>query len=812
MTLRFGWLPTAMLVLCTTAVFAQEAKTQQAPLVIGTALDYPPYSFLDENGQAAGYNVDLTRAVAEAVGLDVEIRIGPWSEIRKALETGKIDAIAGMFYSAKRHELVDFSPPYTIIHHAIFLRRGSPAIETEEDLRGKDIIVTRGDIMHDYVLDNGLCDRPVLVDTQADALRLLASGKHDCALAAKLPGLHWSKELGLSNIVTAGLLLRPSNYCYAVAEGNTALRRRLGEGVAILGETGAHEEIYDKWLGVLQPRGLSAGTVLLYVGFVAVPLVLLLTLFAVWSRTLKRQVARRTKDLRQSEERYRAVVEGTPVLICRFLPGGEITYVNEAYCRYFEKTPEELVGSSFLLLIPESDRETVMANISALTVDSPSQSHEHRVISLDGEVRWQHWTNHVQFDAQGQAVAYHSIGEDITDRKLAEEERDRLEEQLRHAQKMEAVGQLAGGIAHDFNNILTIILGNAELLKMDPPLAGKQAAFADEVITGAKRAADLTSQLLAFARKGKRQVEPVDINSIVTETVNILTHTIDRRIDIRLELHASPSIVMGDPTQLHGAMLNLGVNARDAMADGGVLTYATRGVTLTKADCDKHPYELTPGDFLEIRITDTGAGMDERTQKRIFEPFFTTKEAGKGTGLGLAGVYGCIRSHDGSISVSSEPGRGAMFTILLPLAAADAAVTGRTVAGDEPVRGTEHVLIVDDEESVRDFVRTSLQSLGYTVSACADGAAGVDYYRRHHQEIDLVILDLIMPRMNGLDAFREMKKIEANVRVLVSSGFSYTQATRQMLDEGALALLNKPFSIAKLSQAVAEHIQHDSSR
>jgi len=646
---------------------------------------------------------------------------------------------------------------------------------------------------------------------------------------------------------------------------------------------------------------------------------------------------RTKRALAESEQNYRTIAEDTPMLLCRFLPGCRISYVNKAYCDYFDKTPEQLIGKTFLTLIPETDRKEVIAHISALRIESPTQTHEHRVIAPHDELRWQQWTNRAIFDEKGRVISYQSVGEDITDRKRAnealrkernfaesllntaqaiilvldtdgrivrfnpymkeisgyslaevqgkdwfstflpesdrvkikdvfknalsdiqtrgnvnsiltrdggrrdiewyyttmkdddgnvvgvlavglditkrnqaEQERRQLEEQLRHAQKMEAVGQLAGGIAHDFNNILTAILGNAELLKMDLTSEGKQAAFNDEVIKGANRAADLTKQLLSFARKGKWRVVPVDIHDVVTQTANMLTHTIDRRIDIRLKLHASASIVTGDPTQLHSALLNLGVNARDAMPDGGTLTYATRNVTLTKSDCDKHPYELTPGGFLEIRITDTGAGMDKKTQKRIFEPFFTTKEMGKGTGLGLAGVYGCVRSHDGSVSVSSKPGMGATFTILLPLANSNVEAPDRIAASNEPAKGTGRILLVDDEESVRNFVREALENLGYTVSACADGVAGIDYYRKHHQEIDLVILDLIMPRMSGQDAFRELKKINPHVSVLVSSGFSHTQATRQMLDEGVPALLNKPFQITELARAVAEHIHRDS--
>jgi len=483
---------------------------------------------------------------------------------------------------------------------------------------------------------------------------------------------------------------------------------------------------------------------------------------------------------------------------------------NAAYLQAFAKTSDEVIGRTVAEVFGEEFFTTVI---------KPRAER-----CLAGEhIRYQDWFDFPVTGRKYMDIAYSPYlgpdteprgfvvsGRDITDRKQAEEERDHLEAQLRQAQKMEAIGQLAGGIAHDFNNILTAIMGNAELLKMDLPAEGKQATFTDEIIRGAARAADLTRQLLAFARKGKRQVTPVDVHNIVHQTVKMLTHSIDKRIEIHLELHASASTVMGDPTQLQNAMLNLGVNARDAMGDGGVLTYATRDVTLSKTECDKHPYELTPGSFLEIRITDTGVGMDQQTQKRVFEPFFTTKEVGKGTGLGLAGVYGCVRSHDGSVSVSSKPGQGATFTILLPLTDTSASATERTVSSDEPVRGTGHVLVVDDEESIRNFVRTSLQNLGYTVSVCSNGAAGVDYYREHHQEIDLVILDLIMPRMNGQDTFGEVKKINANVRVLVSSGFTHTQATYQMLDEGVLALLNKPFQITELSEAVARHIQYNS--
>ena len=227
------------MMLVTAPGIAAEGQVAESPrIIVGGDYNYPPYEFLDENGNPMGYNVELTRAIAETMGMNVEIKLGPWGEIRKALESGEIDTIHGMFYSEERNKAVDFSPPHTIVHHAIFARRDTPKIESVEELRGKDIIVMRGDIMHDYVLENGLSDSPVLAETQADALRLLSSGEHDYALVAKLPGLYWVRELKLSNIVTVGLFL-PSKYChaeycYAVKNGNTALLARFSEGLAIL--------------------------------------------------------------------------------------------------------------------------------------------------------------------------------------------------------------------------------------------------------------------------------------------------------------------------------------------------------------------------------------------------------------------------------------------------------------------------------------------------------------------------------------------------------------------------------------------------
>jgi len=379
-----------------------------------------------------------------------------------------------------------------------------------------------------------------------------------------------------------------------------------------------------------------------------------------------------------------------------------------------------------------------------------------------------------------------------------------LQERLRQSQKMEAIGELAGGVAHDFNNLLTGIMGNAQLISMRVEPDSQEAGFAEAIVKASTRAADLTRQLLSFSRKGRFQTIPVDVHLVIGEAVGLLKHSIDRRIVIRQDLAASPSIVTGDPGQLQNAILNLGVNARDAMKGGGDLLIATRNVMLDKEYCYAHSDDALPGPYIEISVSDTGAGMDAELQKRIFEPFFTTKKAGEGTGLGLAGVYGTVKSHFGLIHVYSKLDAGSTFKVLLPLA--DSVTVETQDDQDRAVRGKGRVLVVDDEETVRNFAAAALEELGYTVVACADGVEAIEIYRREGQSIDLVLLDLIMPKLDGEDAFRLMKDIDPSVHVLLASGFSRDRTVDALLGQGARGFLSKPYSIDELSREVARCI------
>lgn len=385
-------------------------------------------------------------------------------------------------------------------------------------------------------------------------------------------------------------------------------------------------------------------------------------------------------------------------------------------------------------------------------------------------------------------------------------EQYRLENQLRQSEKLQAVGQLAGGVAHDFNNMLGGILGAAELLIKEVERESKAYRYADMISQAAGRAADLTEKLLDFSRKGKQLSTPVDIHAIIRETVSILERSIDKRIDLTCHLGASKSTVIGDPSQLQNAILNLGINARDAMLDGGSLRLSTENRVLDQTYCDSCAGEMWPGDYIMISVSDTGVGIPATMLGNIFEPFFTTKEQGKGTGLGLAAVYGSVQDHKGDIKVYSEAGKGSVFHLYLPVE--DSRECRREDQAGIPERqGRGTILLVDDEEIIRAIAAPMLEEMGYTVLTAMDGEDGLRQYKQHLKTIDLVLLDMVMPRLNGTETFRAIRKINPEAKVVLSSGFARDARIEDLKAEGLLGFVKKPFRCGELADLLATHLR-----
>jgi signal transduction histidine kinase/uncharacterized membrane protein len=391
------------------------------------------------------------------------------------------------------------------------------------------------------------------------------------------------------------------------------------------------------------------------------------------------------------------------------------------------------------------------------------------------------------------------------------EEKRKLAEQLRQSQKMEAIGLLAGGIAHDFNNLLSGVSGFAQLIKRrfakDNP---EMMKLVDPILDAAARGSSLTKQLLAFARKGKYQQVNFDLHDVIERTMALLRRTIDKRIQISRDLRALEPVIMGDPSQIENALLNLALNARDAMPEGGDLVFHTERVTIGADEVVSisGKYHINPGTFILISVVDTGMGMNEETKTRLFEPFFTTKEVGKGTGLGLASVYGCIKNHNGYIEVDSSVGQGTTVRIYFPAALGPAETPARTEEKTGPVvKGKGHILVIDDEDIVRSIIREMLSDLGYSVALCGNGEDAIEYYRRHQPEIDLVIIDMIMPKMGGFDCLRHLKKFNPDIKAIISTGYSMAEDTQQIMTWGIAGFIQKPFDAGELSKAISDALR-----
>ena len=379
-------------------------------------------------------------------------------------------------------------------------------------------------------------------------------------------------------------------------------------------------------------------------------------------------------------------------------------------------------------------------------------------------------------------------------------ERKKLEEQLRKSQKMEAMGLLAGGIAHDFNNLLTGILGYANLLSLKEGGDPGVAKAAGIIQRSAERASQLTAQLLGFAERGKNQNVPVELGRVIASVTGVLERTQNPRIRIVTSLRPERGGVLGDPSQLDQVVMNLAINACYAMPDGGQLKITTEPVTLDETFCRERDW-MSPGKYLLLSVSDTGVGISPENMERIFDPFFTTKAHGKGTGLGLSMVFGIVKNHGGCVDVRSEEGAGSVFRVYLPEspegAPKETAVTDPTLP-----RGHGRILLVDDQEPVREVAKDMLEALGYEVITAADGLEGVSRYRDLWREIDLVILDMIMPNMSGGDCFRRMKEINPKARVVLSSGYSMDGAIQNVMNEGILAFIQKPYRLEELSRVV----------
>ena len=506
------------------------------------------------------------------------------------------------------------------------------------------------------------------------------------------------------------------------------------------------------------------------------------------------------KSLENSEKRYRHLIESVTdyiytVKIENYKPvatthgPGCVTvtgYTSEEYA----KDPNQ-----WYHMIYEEDKKSITEHADKILSGETAPHIEHRIIHKDGSIRWVKNTMVPHYDEKGILVAYDGLITDITERK-------KLEGQLRQSQKMEAIGRIAGGIAHDFNNILTAIIGYASLLQMkmrkDDPLRRN----AEQVITSAERAANLTQSLLAFSRKQISNPLPVNLNKIINRVESLLLRVIGEDIELKTMLSDKDLTVMADHVQTEQVLMNLATNARDAMPEGGLLTIETSTMEIDEEYVKVQGYGKL-GRYALISVTDSGIGMDEKIKARIFEPFFTTKEIGKGTGLGLSIVYGIVKQHNGYINCYSEQGKGTTFRICLPIIKGE--VKEIKQAGiSAQIGGTETVLVAEDEEEVRELTKVVLEEFGYSVIEAVNGDDAVKKFMENKDKVQLLLLDVKMPKMSGKEAYDRIRKIKPDIKTLFASGYPADYVYKKdMLGAGG-DFVSKPISPTELLKKVRE--------
>ena len=511
---------------------------------------------------------------------------------------------------------------------------------------------------------------------------------------------------------------------------------------------------------------------------------------------LKQEILERReieKALRQSEQRFRSLAETTCDWVWEVDRNGVYTYTNPKVWDLLGYEPAEVLGKQPFDFMPLEEKERIgKFFMDIVEYRKPLSQLVNVNLHKDGRRIILETSGVPVFDEEGNYSGYRGIDRDVSERKIKEEEHLRLS-------KLESTGLLAGGLAHDFNHLLMGIQGYASLALMDLDPSHPNYEKLQRIEENVQSGADLTRQLLGFARGGRYDVKPTDMNDIIAKTSSMFGRT-KKEISIYQTYGKDLWPVEIDRGQMEQVFMNLYVNAWQAMPGGGEIHLETERIVLDEVMVI--PYAVKPGRYVKISVTDTGIGMDEKTKAQIFDPFFTTKKMGRGTGLGLATVYGIINGHKGMINVHSEPGHGTTFTIYLP--ASDKEVVKENVVPDKIVEGTETILLTDDEKMVREVSAKMLEFMGYRVYAAGSGQEAIAIYMEKRDEIDLVILDMIMPGMSGGETFNRLREINSEINVLLSSGYSINGQAQEILDHGCKGFLQKPFHLEKLSRKLRE--------
>lgn len=787
-----------------------EYSGPSGPIRIGIfALE--PISFLDESGIAQGFNPSLLRQISANEGWQAVFVYGNWGEGMDRLESGDIDLMVNVAYTEERAKKLDYNyEPVMELWGQVFIKPNGE-IKSISDLAGKRVgILRRGINGKNFIKtanELGVTCNYVSYETLSDIFTAVQKGEVAAGVTPQHYGL---RHASAYNLVPSSIQFSPFPIYYATKKGQHRLLLSQIDSYLARWKNDKDSYYYQQfnhWMGGPKSTTNKIPHWLLFsLACVATAALILLC----FSLLLKTQVKKRTAEvveanleLSQSEARYRNLISSMvqPMALHEIIcddSGTPVDFlfldVNPAFEQLFDIPATDIIGKRTLELKPDTDPQWI--EIFGRVAKSGNPAHF--------EINDENIGKHLDIVAYSPAPKqFVSILTDITERTKMLQEKQRLQGQLLHTQKLESLGVLAGGIAHDFNNILMAILGHCELALRRLAKESPAKQNIEQIKNSANKAADLANQMLAYSGKGKFIVEPLDLSMIVAEMEQMLAVSISKKAILRYEFAPVLPSVEADATQLRQVILNLVINASDAIGDKSGVIVITTGVM----DCDQFYLQdtwldekLEAGQYVYLEVADTGCGMDRDTVNRIFEPFFSTKFTGRG--LGMAAVLGIVRGHHGAIKVYSEPNKGTTFKVLFP-ATSKPAVLFDIDQNTEPLQGSGTVLLVDDDETVRNIGREMLEEFGFAVITANDGREALEKYRTV-DDISFVLMDLTMPHMDGEQSYRELLRIDPAVRVIMSSGYNEQEVSQKFAGKGVCGFLKKPYQLSALQKAIKE--------
>lgn len=796
------------------AVVVVPACAQSRPASIKVVMDnnYPPYSFKDSTGKQQGILIDQWHLWEQQTGIRVDIHAMDWGKAIAGMKASEVDVIDTIFKTEERSGWLDFTKPYARLEVPIFFDKEISGITDAASLRGFIVAAKRGDNTVDILNKNGV-ENLMLFNSYEEIIRAAKEHKVTVFVIDEQPALYFLNKMGIFNNYMQSEPLYVGEFHRAVRKGNSQLLKTVEDGFRLI--TPDELKMIDKkWYGASLGNSFPTTKILTGGGV----LCLMLLLLFVWNRTLRQNIEKRTAELeiskdtlRKNEEKFRAFFEQGYYFAGLMDLDGTLTDVNNTALQFIGVVKDDVIGKPFWETpwwthSPELQEKLRRGVTSAAEGTLVTFEATHTV--ADGTLHCVDFSIRPVKDQSGAVIFLVPEGRDITDHKKDEEERLTLERRLLHSQKLESLGILSGGIAHDFNNLLLAVLGNLDLALMKLPQETAARNNIDQAIKAGRHAATLTNMMLAYSGKGLFVIKPLNLTELVEENAAMLEAAIPKSITLEQHLDGNLPIIMADSGQLQQVIMNLITNAAEAIGDQGGKIRISTGVkqfdqaTLNSSRLDE---KTTAGTYIWLEVRDNGCGMDGDTLNKLFDPFFTTKFTGRG--LGMSAVLGIIRAHKGGFLVESRPDVGTTIQVLFPIADDQPAGTDSLPAG-EPVQGnqarhTVTVLVVDDEEIILTVSNAMLEGLGFEALGASSGEEALALFRNRGESIDIVLLDQVMPGMDGVSVFKELRRIRPDIKVLLASGFSPQEVSERFSGLGLNGFLQKPYTLKNLTSELA---------